>query len=102
MAKYRVKKDSEIVDIELYEKGMEDGYKCNAINSFTFNICPNLCGMDKNLECKDCKFCEPYINTIGGGWRFIKLGEYIVVDQNDDKYTCHEEIVKKCFEKVED
>lgn len=102
MAKYRVKKDLEIVDIDLYEKGMEDGYKCNAINSLTFNICPNLCGMDKNLECEDCKFCEPFINIIGGGWRFIKQGEYVVVDQNGDKYTCYEDTVRKCFEKVED
>ncbi len=90
MAKYRKKTLTEFV---LYEKGMEDGFKCE-----------DSCGYENLIECSICDlsstYRKPYIQTLEGKM-FISPGDYIGIGIKGERYPIKPDILAATYEKVE-
>ena len=90
MAKYR--KKPVIVDAELYQPGMEDGFTCDQ---------GDCIGYGKWNDDHFCDYAKPYINTLEGK-HYISPGDYIVTGVENERYPVKPSIFKKTYEKVED
>lgn len=76
MAKFRLK--PRVVDAFEFDRNLADGFeKCDSVTCGVFNRF--------GKDCSECKYSIPYINT-PDGCRFIKPGDYIVID-GEDKYV---------------
>jgi hypothetical protein len=92
MGKY--KKKPVVIEAELYQEGLEDGYVC-------YTLSGNFIGYydkDKPLPKTNRK---PAIKTLEG-FHEITDGDYIITGIRGERYPCKADIFKETYEKVED
>jgi hypothetical protein len=97
MAKYR--KKPVIVEAEIYQEGMEDGF--DTPHEVPIEIYRNqsiypMCGAKGNYYGK----VYPYINTLEGK-HYISKGDYIITGVKGERYPCKPDIFKLTYEAVE-
>ena len=92
MAKYR--KKPVVVDVELYQPGMEDGFDCYSLNG-------QYIGYFDKLEPKPRANCYPVIKTLKGNHR-ISPGDYIITGVKGEKYAIKPDIFTMTYEAAED
>ena len=91
MAKYR--KKPVVVDVELYQPGMEDGFECYAIDG-------KFLGYFDKLAPKPRANCYPVIKTLEGNHR-ISPGDYIITGvKGGERYPCKPDIFHMTYEAV--
>ena len=92
MTKYR--KKPVVVDVELYQPGMEDGFDCYSLNG-------QYIGYFDKLEPKPRANCYPVIKTLEGNHR-ISPGDYIITGVRGEKYAIKPDIFTMTYEAVQD
>ena len=92
MAKYR--KKPVVVDVELYQPGMEDGFDCYSLNG-------QYIGYFDKLKPKPRANCYPVIKTLEGNHR-ISPGDYIITGVRGEKYAIKPDIFTMTYEAVQD
>lgn len=92
MSKYR--KKPVIVDIELYQPGMEDGFACYEINGKFIGY------YDKNGPIPKVQQI-PAIKTLEG-FHEISKGDYIVTGVEGERYPIKPKILELTYELVEE
>lgn len=95
VAKYR--KKPIVVEAELFEIGMEDGYALYDVATSTFvGFCPKGYGTLAYVSRK------PAIKTLEG-WYEVEVGKhYIVTGVEGERYPVEKRIFEKTYEKVSD
>lgn len=89
------------VEVEAYEKGMEDGFEKVHIEKAGFTELISLWNETNPIETDDEFIDLPYI---GGKKlkRFIGPSDYIVTKENEEKYTCSQETLENDYVKAEE
>ena len=94
MAKYR--KKPVVVEAEIYKRGMEDDFYCNAekcrCTVEEFNQPPQICE-----RCVEMRDRVPFINTLEGK-HFIREGDYIITGVKGERYPCKPDIFEMTYE----
>lgn len=97
MAKYR--KKPVVIEAEVYQPGLEDGFYCNAEKCRCcveqFNPAPLICE-----NCVDMRDRVPYLDTLEGK-HFIREGDYIITGIKGERYPCKPDIFEATYEPVE-
>lgn len=97
--KYKI--DETIVEVEVYKKGMEDGFEKVHIEKPGFSELIFLWKEAGGVELDD-KFIDlPYVGDKSLK-RFIGPSDYRVTKGNGEKYTCSQETLEKDYVKVEE
>jgi hypothetical protein len=97
--KYR--KKPIIVDAEVYEKGLEEGFECRAYGK-AFDQCFFDCGNEREYKenCIKKGRSVPFIRTLEGPY-YITPGDYIITGVKGERYPCKPDIFAATYEKVE-
>lgn len=97
MPKYR--KKPIIVDAEVYEAGMEDGFSCVP---FVYECKYSYFG--EYFKCDHCELDipkKPWLGTPEGS-QYINEGDYIILDKHGANWRLNAERFEEIYEKIED
>ncbi len=92
MAKYR--KKPELIEAEIYESGMEDGFDC-------YNVFGGYIGTYDGKDGLPKANCLPFIYSPPSGNLYINKGDYIITE-NNKRYPVKKEIFEATYELVEE
>ncbi|MDF2499313.1 MAG: hypothetical protein K0Q77_27 [Anaerosporomusa subterranea] len=84
------------IDAELYEPGMEDGFKPEDFCYAEFGIDLSGCSKQESAGCGGCKCYLPYISTLEGP-HFISPGDYIITGVEGERYPIKPGIYAKTY-----
>jgi len=91
MAKWR--KKPVVIEAEVYQKGMEDGYACYELNGKFIGYFDKNGGLPKTQRI-------PAIKTLEG-FHEISEGDYIITGVQGERYPCKPDIFQMIYELVE-
>jgi hypothetical protein len=106
MAKYR--KKPVIIDAEIYQDGMEDGWelkgRAGLRSKLSDNIIvkkfPNPSGLPDPSGLPEPNYV-PYIQTLEGR-HYISKGDFIITGIKGERYPCKPDIFEQTYEIIED
>lgn len=87
----KFKKKPVVIEAEIYQKGMEDGFEKDS------EKCPPFC----QDSCGSCPNYKPYIKTLEGK-HFISPGDYIIIGIKGERYPCKPDIFEASYELCDD
>jgi len=100
MARYR--KKPVVIDADIYQDGLEDGFQCSAYGERNKSACTFNCGNgeDYRSKCKSEGRAVPYIRTLEGN-HMITKGDYIITGIKGERYPCKSDIFIMTYDRVE-
>ena len=104
MAKYR--KKPVVIDAELYQLGMEDGFEELVIvvgmgEETISNLTKIISNWYGDIVKDNTFYPVPYINTLEGK-HYISPGDYIITGVKGERYPCKPDIFAMTYEAVEE